>query len=49
MIITVTNPINNEQVEIEAFVTTNISISPEGVTTLMVSAVGSTEVANAYS
>lgn len=47
MIITVTNPINNEEVEVEVSITTNISISPEGKTSIIVSAVGWVEVSNA--
>jgi hypothetical protein len=46
MIITVTNPINNEQVEIDAQITVNITVTHEGKTMLSVSASGVTEVVN---
>jgi hypothetical protein len=44
MIITVTNPINNEEVEIEARVTINVMVDHNGLTILSATAVGSVEV-----
>jgi hypothetical protein len=44
MIITITNPLNNEQVEIDAAITTNLLTTPEGSIILSVSAIGSVDV-----